>query len=267
MESHVAHRLAGVSTDRARLAVLLDAEDLAEVLAFCNDCLLHEEEAPFHAAMTALGRRFGYEFVLYAYMQSTYVRTQPVVLRNLTNPALWMEEYAQRRYLEHDPVRRELECRLARGERHGVFAWDAYERPLSLVEREIIARRRAYGLQQGFSAYWDSPHQDSVFLVSYASARAGVPDARALLVGSTVVPHLGRCRKRLDLAVRVARLSGRELAVADLLVAGNSNVEIAADLGLSEATAKFHVANILHKLGVENRPAAVAVLIAERSLA
>lgn len=267
MASAVARQAVGWDSDRARFAILLDAEDLAEVLAFCNDCLLHEDEAPLHAAMTALGLRFGYEFVLYAYMQSTYVRTQPVVLRNLTNPALWMEEYAQHRYLEHDPVRRELELRLARGERHGAFAWDAYERPLSLVEREIIARRRAHGLRQGFSAYCDSPRQDSVFLVSFASAREGVPDARALLVARTVVPHLGRCRKRLDLALRVARLSTRELAVAELLEAGKSNAEISGALGCSEATAKFHVANILHKLGVENRPAAVAVLIAERSLA
>jgi DNA-binding CsgD family transcriptional regulator len=256
-----------VASDRSRFAASLTREELADLLAFCNDCLLHETETTLHAAMTALGGRFGFEFVLYAYMASLYAEGQPVLLRNLTNPTQWMEEYAQRGYLAHDPVRRELENRLARGERHGVFAWDAYERPLCPVEEEIITRRRAYGLQQGFSAYCESPNHDSVFLLSFASARKGVPSDRALLVGRTVVPHLSRCRKRLDLSTRVARLTDRERVVAGWLVAGKSNAVIAEILGLAEATAKFHVANILLKLETVNRPAAVAVLVAARSLA
>lgn len=261
------HSIGGVVLDRAQLSASLTREELADLLAFCGDCLLHEEESELHAAMTALGDRLGFEFVLYAYMASVYAGGQPITLRNLSNPARWMEEYAQRGFLAHDPVRRELEVRLARGERHGAFAWDAYERPLSPMEEEVIARRCAHGLRQGFSAYCESPHQDFVFLVSFASSREGIPSERALLTGRTIVTHLSRCRKRLDLSRRVARLTPREQVVAEWLSAGKSNAEIAGILGFSEATAKFHVANILTKLETENRPAAVAVLIAERCLA
>jgi len=260
------HSIGGVALDRSQLAALLTREELADLLAFCSDCMLHEEDAALHAALTALGQRLGFEFVLYAYMASVYAGGQPITLRNLTNPIPWMDEYAHRGFLDHDPVRRELEVRLARGERQGAFAWDAYERPLSLMEEEVIARRRAHGLRQGFSAYCESPHQDSVFLVSFASAQEGVPSERAMLVGRTVVTHLSRCRKRLDLSLRVARLTQREQTVAEWLTTGKSNAEIAGILGFSEATAKFHVANILLKLEVENRPGAVAVLIAERCL-
>lgn len=254
-------------SDRHRLAALLTPEELAELLTFCNDCLLHEREEQLHGAILSLGERMGYEFVLYAHMASTYAGSQPIVLHNLSNPVPWMEEYAGRGYLAHDPVRRELEIRLGRGELQGAFAWDTYDRTLAAKETEIIARRSAYGLRRGFSAYCESPRHKALFLVSYATAKEEPPSDRALLVGRMVVPHLNRCRKRLDLAMRVARLTERERIVAEWLVAGNSNEEIAKILGSSMATAKFHVANILKKLETENRPAAVAVLMAERCLA
>jgi LuxR family maltose regulon positive regulatory protein len=43
-----------------------------------------------------------------------------------------------------------------------------------------------------------------------------------------------------------------------LIVAGKSNQEIAEELVISAGTAKWHVHNILQKLGVSNRPQAIA---------
>ena len=53
-------------------------------------------------------------------------------------------------------------------------------------------------------------------------------------------------------------LSEQELRVLDLIVAGKSNREIAEKLFISVGTAKWHVHNILQKLGVSNRPQAIA---------
>jgi len=53
-------------------------------------------------------------------------------------------------------------------------------------------------------------------------------------------------------------LSERERQVLRLVVRGLSNPEIAAELGLSEHTAKRHVTNILAKLGLPGRAAAAA---------
>jgi len=52
-------------------------------------------------------------------------------------------------------------------------------------------------------------------------------------------------------------LTAREIEVLDLLAEGLSNKAIAARLGISDQTVKFHVASITGKLGAANRTEAV----------
>jgi DNA-binding NarL/FixJ family response regulator len=53
-------------------------------------------------------------------------------------------------------------------------------------------------------------------------------------------------------------LTSRQRQVLDLIVAGQSNKEIARSLSLSEGTIKIHVTAVLRALGVPNRSAAAA---------
>jgi NarL family two-component system response regulator LiaR len=62
-------------------------------------------------------------------------------------------------------------------------------------------------------------------------------------------------------ATREYHLSERERDVLRLVVRGFSNRQIAANLTLSESTIKFHVSNILSKLGIATRAEAVALAI------
>ena len=50
-----------------------------------------------------------------------------------------------------------------------------------------------------------------------------------------------------------AQLTPRELEVLRLVGAGRANKQIAAELGISERTARTHVSNILGKLGLSSR--------------
>jgi DNA-binding NarL/FixJ family response regulator len=59
------------------------------------------------------------------------------------------------------------------------------------------------------------------------------------------------------------RLTDRELEVLRLVTAGLRNKEIAARLGVSENTAKFHLRNILEKLHAESRTELAARAVRE----
>jgi two-component system, NarL family, response regulator LiaR len=84
------------------------------------------------------------------------------------------------------------------------------------------------------------------------------------IVASKLLRHVGRPSQQSN-AVSVDELTERELEVLRLLAQGMPNKEIAAQLVISERTAKFHVSSIMGKLGATNRTEAVA-LAAQRGL-
>jgi DNA-binding NarL/FixJ family response regulator len=77
--------------------------------------------------------------------------------------------------------------------------------------------------------------------------------------------HAGQKRIPPDIAAELAEhatdegLSSREIDVLRLIAAGNSNKLIADQLSIGEATVKSHVANILSKLGANDRVHAVTI--------
>ncbi|CCY27896.1 MAG: LuxR C-terminal-related transcriptional regulator [Candidatus Faecisoma sp.] len=56
-------------------------------------------------------------------------------------------------------------------------------------------------------------------------------------------------------------LTKREKQVFDLLVLNKSTIDIAKSLGISEKTVRNHISNVMQKLGVKGRAAAVVELL------
>jgi len=79
--------------------------------------------------------------------------------------------------------------------------------------------------------------------------------------------HSGGRRIPAAIAERLAErmastdLTAREMEVLELIVRGRSNKEIGTQLGISEATVKSHINNILSKLGVTDRTQAATTAL------
>jgi DNA-binding NarL/FixJ family response regulator len=83
---------------------------------------------------------------------------------------------------------------------------------------------------------------------------------RAVAAGKPLIP--GEIAAQLARAVRQPRrdrLTEREREIVGLLAAGLSNRAIGERLGITERTVKFHVGEILARLGASNRAQAVAI--------
>jgi DNA-binding NarL/FixJ family response regulator len=81
---------------------------------------------------------------------------------------------------------------------------------------------------------------------------------------STVIDRMIDSSTSMRFAHR-AVITGREKEVLQMLVAGNSNKEIAAPLGIEERTVKAHVSHLMRKLGAKNR-IAVSVQAIKQSI-
>jgi NarL family two-component system response regulator LiaR len=77
------------------------------------------------------------------------------------------------------------------------------------------------------------------------------PEAAEVLIKAATAPA----------AVEAEGLTTRELEILRLMVSGESNPDIAERLFVSRSTVKFHVSNILMKLGATSRTEAVAIAL------
>ncbi|WP_263012784.1 response regulator transcription factor [Laspinema olomoucense] len=82
---------------------------------------------------------------------------------------------------------------------------------------------------------------------------------RRVTLGKKYIPSA--VGEKLSDRLESSQLSDRELQVIRLIIAGETNQQISHQLKISESTVKFHVNNILGKLGVRDRTQAAIVAV------
>ncbi len=125
-------------------------------------------------------------------------------------------------------------------------------------------------LRQAFEAWrqLDSPYEAARVraLMSAVCRALGDDEAAGLEMAAAhaefqrlgALPDLARLEALMAPAPRAGALSPREVEVLRLIAGGQTNKGIANELHLSERTIDRHVSNILGKLGVPSRAAAIA---------
>jgi len=101
------------------------------------------------------------------------------------------------------------------------------------------------------------------YMLKTASAHELVEAIRSAARGqATLAPEaVTALAKKSGTAAYHQSLTTREWEVYRLVVAGKGNSEIAKELMVSVSTTKYHVSNILSKLGVKNRSEAIAYAV------
>jgi NarL family two-component system response regulator LiaR len=101
------------------------------------------------------------------------------------------------------------------------------------------------------------------YLMKNVSARELEAAIRSAKAGTmTLSPEAAQSLVRAtQQAEETETLTGREREILKLMVEGMNNAEIAERMVVSLSTVKYHISNILMKLGVDNRVAAVTMAI------
>ena len=104
------------------------------------------------------------------------------------------------------------------------------------------------------------------YLMKNVSARELAAAIRAAKDGKmTLSPEAAQALVRASQQAQETEiLTEREREVLKLMVEGLNNAEIAERLVVSLSTVKYHISNILMKLGVDNRVAAVTTAIQKK---
>lgn len=98
----------------------------------------------------------------------------------------------------------------------------------------------------------------SGYLLKDAPPHELITAVRAAATGESALAPVIATRLMDRMRAPQASMSARELQVLELVAAGCSNSDIAAELFVSDTTVKSHLAHIFTKLGVSSRTAAVS---------
>lgn len=226
--------------------------------ASCAEELLASLETSFKA--------FGFDsFNLGCHKNDKYELALNPTLANW--PRSFMIDYEGRHWADFDPT-------LARAAvAREAFEWSVRDIYPDCRQRDYMEFLLSTPLRGGFAIPL-AARKGTVSSISVESHREQkfspwVPQALMVIANCAVLKAeaLGLCRENIsiDESVQSHRLSATQLEILKWAAAGKSNGDIALIVNLSERVVKYHMSEILKKLGVATRSQAIARMANERS--
>jgi DNA-binding CsgD family transcriptional regulator len=177
-------------------------------------------------------------------------------------PADWLQAYEANKWVEHDLLPIEARRRVA------PFLWsEIVERKLSAAQRALYDAGWAYGWRDIFAVPLHGPGslQGLVTLAVHqkqplALRELAPADLAAIELAARTIWEKCRTSEGFGMGERAhVKLSDRELECLQWAACGKSDGDIALLVGISAATAHFHIEQAKRRLGVRSRVEAVAV--------
>ncbi len=146
-------------------------------------------------------------------------------------------------------INQESDLRVIAEASNGAEAVEAFERHRPDVTLLDLRMPVMEGVEAVRQIRERDPHAKVIVLTTY--------DIHDVLAGKTYLAPAAAAK--LAEGVTRVQLTPRELATLRLIADGQSNKEIASQLGISERTVKTHLGHLFEKLGVTSRTEAVKI--------
>ena len=245
------------SSEPSEFSTCLSRSDALKLLEFIHRSISCNDEGAFRALFPKLQELLQFDFatvILGRLDEKNGIVTDLDV--NISFSEEWFREYNSKEYIQKSAVIRENFTS------YKLQYWTDVWKKLSQPE-EIISLCMDFDMRQGYtcgSRPLSPAKNGSMFCFSSSSMKF---DRRSAAILEFITPHLHLALSNIfnqkQLHANNFELSLREKEVLDWLKQGKSSWDISVILGISERTVNFHVYKIMQKLGVTNRPQAVAV--------
>jgi LuxR family transcriptional regulator, quorum-sensing system regulator LasR len=232
--------------------------EISEVVTNLAQLYQCDNRVEFSETLQTVIRKFGFRFY---YVELLWVAPIGRPLKDVISsyPQNWQSTYANRNYASLDPAM--THCM---NERTPIY-W--CEKKYREIERIYVHELSAsHGVTEGVCAAVHQYGGSRTILnlsLERIKDRSEAEQERLkkiaqVLVGS-VHTSIGRFTKGHAEDTEAPKLTARELECLEWVAAGKTAWEIAGILGVTEATATFHIKNIIRKLNASNRQHALTL--------
>lgn len=230
-----------------------------ELLAFIRDCSAEPDIQALLVRWPRLVRRLGFDVsALGSWVGGAKDRQHRFYFNDW--PQDWLDEYATRGFFQRDFI-------VAESRRHmRPFLWSELDPAVfsSPDARAIFSAAKAHGWIDGFAipVRGASGYEGLVSIAAKQTVTLS-PVERALLE-TAAREFIERCRATVGLGhvpAALSELTPREIECMTWVSRGKTDSEIGQLMGVSKATAHFHVEQVKRKLDASTRVHAVALLV------